>query len=339
MKNVISWIKNNMLFIFMCIVLFTSVIMLALYFFFFHNNFSDNDISWANFGSYFASITGLLAFTGVLYTAWQSDRKANKMELQVKTKDERDLFFKMLELYQKQINLVTSNPMASKETVSGNNAFKILIDEINSNIYIYAILEDITTNASETFNDDIEQDIYSKLKIKYKIVPPKDKATILKIEIEKKQNYSNFEIPIIDSSYKDLSNRIITKKIFSQNYAYIYKTMQYACDCVYKKYSFCLGQYFRSIYYLMEMIADSEESDTYFKIFRAQLSTRELCLLLYNAVSNQSSRKVVEYLVNHDIFNNIDSDEILIYKKMGNDVRVETFIKNILDEYLKEHKS
>jgi len=117
---------------------FVCVLMLIIYFFHFNGKFAEKSADWANFGSYFGSITGLMAFLAVLFTAIQSEKRANKAETktllveqeakiaakfakqeadkreakaneQAVKREERDLFFNMLKMYHRQADLITKN--------------------------------------------------------------------------------------------------------------------------------------------------------------------------------------------------------------------------------------
>lgn len=48
-----------------------AIVMLLVYFFQFGGNLSNDHRRWGEFGSYFASVTGLLAFLGVIYTSYK----------------------------------------------------------------------------------------------------------------------------------------------------------------------------------------------------------------------------------------------------------------------------
>ena len=52
--------------------------------------------------------------------------------------------------------------------------------------------------------------------------------------------------------------------------------------------------------------------DSYSKIFRAQLSSDELTVILFNSMSSQSTLKTISLLKKFDIFNNIIALELPI---------------------------
>lgn len=78
------------------------IIMCVLYFCVFNNGISQNSDDWSNFGCYMGSVTGLLAFAGVLYSIQLSNK--------IHTEDsERDTFFKLLDLHTNKMSSVEFN--------------------------------------------------------------------------------------------------------------------------------------------------------------------------------------------------------------------------------------
>lgn len=78
-------------------VVFTGIIagMLIPYFYKFRE-WSDNPADWGAFGAYMGALAGLLAFAGVIYSLHNTNTKA-------KAKNEKDTFFRLLELHQKSM--------------------------------------------------------------------------------------------------------------------------------------------------------------------------------------------------------------------------------------------
>jgi hypothetical protein len=134
-------------------------------------------------------------------------------------------------------------------------------------------------------------------------------------------------------SYYSYTSNVIKSTIVSKDIISMYKASRYVGDYIYKRNGYILGQYYRNIYYLMNMMADFKGVKTYSKIFRAQLSQHELLLLFYNAVSSQSTKKTVRYLLTYEIFNNINSDDIYLCNSDEFD-NVQDYITSILNEYL-----
>ena len=154
---------------------FVCVLMLIAYFTHFNGKFADRSVDWANFGSYFGSITGLMAFLAVLFTAIQSEKRANKAErktllaeieakevarlLKQETdrreakateeavrREERDLFFRLLELHQEKLNsVVYEEKKNTKSEIDKHN--DLIAIEKYSNI-LNNLLADYTINDS-----------------------------------------------------------------------------------------------------------------------------------------------------------------------------------------------
>ncbi len=337
MKKILGWLTSNVLLAFMYFAVTLSIIMLVLYFVVFHKGFSNNDDSWANFGSYFASITGLLAFAGVLYSIKISNENN-------KASEERGIFFKMLELYQKQTDLVICNDK------NGVEAFKEYAIKANKYLVIYIALNELIKNNSykKPFVAQYIEPFYEAVNSFWCQLSTEDECYeedfddfIIRIQNEKKLDY------LIDyyNEAQRCSN-IIMESIIAEE---IYLAMRCVADLLYDKYGHLFGQYYRNIYYLMDMISKSEEENKYSKIFRAQLSRYELLLLLYNAVSTQSSIDTVKYLIKYDIFNNIVSDDIIMFNKIYCVLYCEPeslsrkllrgFVNEILVEYQKDYKN
>jgi len=313
--------------------------MIYVYFDAFHDGYSDDFNKWGAFGSYFASITGLFAFLGVLYTVKQSNEQA-------KANEDRGIFFTMLDLYQKKADAVTYK----KET--GINVFKKIILEMTNRIIIYSIYNEILTNDNFDFSSD--PIIYElELKIAESMgTPPINRTFELTINekeiiINKMKDSIRFQL-----EYNELKEPTIYINNFEYYFTfsldlmkfenskgvldvYNYKLMRKIADITYKENEQYLGQYFRNIYYLMDMISKFKEKEKYSKIFRAQLSKSELILLLYNAVSSQSSHRTVKLLIENDIFNNIESRDVILYdmQRSLRNIDIKNFISLLFQQY------
>jgi len=345
-----NWIKQNVLRAFVYISVIVAILMIILYFLNFHKGLSDEDSSWSNFGSYFASITGLMAFAGVMYTAWQSENRAKTAKdetiaakeeaaKQLKVQKDRAIFFKMLDLYQKQLAAVTYSNKNGIEAFSlcANDANRkitmyivyneIINDENLSNNFYYTDYKlimkkyNISENGGATYNENnIKFIIANDIKYK-KIVVPK--------------NFNNKKHPFF---YSSLSGNILMNyknKINFDFYNYAYNTMRRVADSIDKDFGYFLGQYYRNISCLLVMISKSSEDEKYSEIFKAQLSRYELILLLYNAVSSQSDRETVILLKKYKIFDHIIERDIFLNTNTGYEFDFKNFINNLFDEYLK----
>lgn len=352
-KKVLAWIAYNGLIFIIITICIIAVVMVYEYRETFGDNISSVSSDWGNFGSYLGAITGLLAFIGVLYSIFQSKKQNRKQE-------ERSAFFQMLDLYQKQVEGIGFEKF---------NVNKLkLIDEILPIIIIYCeiIAGGFDDRFASDIDDDIFLDIYLSILIEYNILDDnqprnsffdlinyhqynkREIVELLKNKLQCSIDQNNIKIPKIkddDSSYiATLTKKKITVRIINRDYPFIYKTIKATYNYFYKDQRNFIGKYYRNIYYTLDMISSFDIQNNYSKIFRAQLSNDELILLFFNAVSSQSTIHTVHLLQDYEIFNNLDSDDILgnedtIEKTKSQDEqekKIKVFINNILDEFLKD---
>ena len=70
--------KNNPFMLIMYISIAIAIVLLIAFICKFYNtNFSDDSTDWGNFGAYLGSITGLLAFSGVLINIHLTQKQSN----------------------------------------------------------------------------------------------------------------------------------------------------------------------------------------------------------------------------------------------------------------------
>jgi hypothetical protein len=279
---------------------------------------------WGNFGSYLGAITGLLAFSGVLYTASLSEKRAV-------IRDERDQFFKMLELYKEQVSSVKDQ----KKT--GVEAFEIYGLCANDNLIVYVILKRLidlkfTLTIENKEEIDIIHSVFNNLK----------------------RNINNSNDDEITGYYRkriyerDLEFIIKESKRFPETVHYFYYleesmdlnkkylAMKYVGDLIYYKYGHYLGQYFRTICHLQNMIADNTECEKYIAIFRSQLSRYELILLLYYIVSSQLEPEVAQMFVDNEIFMNIFPEDVISCKNEIDQENDKDKQRAIVNDFIKD---
>ncbi|MBV5283413.1 MAG: hypothetical protein JZU53_13385 [Paludibacter sp.] len=351
---------------------FVCVLMLIIYFFHFNGKFAEKSADWANFGSYFGSITGLMAFLAVLFTAIQSEKRANKAETktllveqeakiaakfakqeadkreakaneQAVKREERDLFFNMLKMYHRQADLITKN----------KSFFEFTKDE-GLVMLVYIIYDSILKDKNFKLSDDPKiLLIQHKIAQSYGInadnlqISREEIAYNLKERIESLFKEKDFSIPNVES-FKDVkfNNELniyalyvlknATVKFYFNNY--IFNIMKGIADMIYIENEDQLGQYFRTVYYILETISTNIEKEKYSKIFRSQLSKYELILLLFNMVSSQSTLETLKLYKDNDIFNNINSKDLMLYKltKVKYNFDINEFTNMLFNEYEKQ---
>jgi len=335
-KNISNWSTLKLLVFFVAIV---CVIMLSAYFLYFgvhlHRSFGNVE-DWGSFGSYMGSITGLLAFAGVLYTVMEAKKETKEAKNESIKREERDLFFIMLSMYQRQADIITKDKSFSEFTKDGG---------INSIIYI--IYETIVNDDDFKLSDDpdillIQKAVATSFGINLdNLLNSKDEiAQNLKAEIKIRFEKNNFEIPeymLTNDLNKEMQNyfhKVIFPKISNQNIdKYIFNTIRGIADMIFIKNEDTLGQYFRTIYYILETISTNIEKERYSKIFRSQLSKSELTLLLYNLVSSQSSTETIKFYKENDIFNNLNVDDVFMNRLFKNRYKGNEFINMLYKGY------
>jgi hypothetical protein len=302
--------KTNLLWKISITILFISGIMIVIYISNFFGWLSDDTEDWGNFGSYLGSITGLLAFSGVLFTASLSEKRADEekgrreqAEKQAIMRDERDQFFKMLELYKEQISAVKD-----KEK-TGIEAFETYRSKANDSLMIYIILKgliDLDITKIDKNKESMDLIKYSLIVALKKISNGVEVTEYCNKCVENREFDSLYSLPQATSaiSYFDFLEKSMSSKDR-------YLAMKYVGDLIYDKYGHYLGQYFRTICHLQNMIVDNIEREKYIAIFRSQLSRYELVLLLYNVVSSQIEPEVAQMFVDNEIFKNIFPEDVL----------------------------
>ena len=334
---------------FYCAIIILSAIvfvMIGLYVWKFENSqLSDYSSDWGNFGSYIGSITGLLAFIGVLYTI--------EISIEHHVKDsEQNKFFNLLNLHRdKMYNLeYLSNPekMISikrpdafkKNTNLTNNALKVLVltdifnetivskhpDKLeilvklykkDNNLFEAAVL----TSSLIHFNQNIDYR-YPNAPLLCEL-----QNTILDISgcgsnihdinqiygtkiLERKsfEEVLNGLEPYIEQKICEWIQKMDTSKLVS--------LIMSSADYIYKEYGHITGHYFRNMYYVMDTIKGFTIKNNYKNMYRAQLSRYELALGLYNAMSSRSSLQMIELLEDFDIFKDIFTNDVLFVKDL-----------------------
>lgn len=325
-----------------CIITF---ILIAVYIYRFHNHLSFEHSDFAEFGSYLGSITGLLAFIGVLYTVKES-RTSGQIE------NERTTFYSLLELYQRQVDNMKYQKKDGIEAFKecANNACYLFSAHI---IYYYIKNEKkFPTELTGFINKKDYQEIYDICEVK-SLSELRDE---IKSEFESLSEYKdniNGEFPqnstIIVNIWqafinnpsnnlcffatKSICDEIVIKK---KKYNLIYQITKNVGNILYGGNQEYLGQYYRNIYYLLDTIAHFKYPNNYSKIFRAQISSNELTILLFNAMSTQSSKRTILLLREFDIFNNINSSKLELFGFAKDSHTISKTISSLFQEFLSD---
>lgn len=357
-----------------------SIIMLFFYFLRFNNGLSYDSNNWAAFGSYFGSVTGLLAFAGVLYSSHLSEKRAEEAEARLEQQEEesrkryiedseRAIFFQLLELHNKKLESVNyiplyitetnmkiksnTNNIFPKDSNSGFEAFKSYVNLVNNYLSIYLIIKDIEKHSSK-----------ESLINHYHIENSNDKIADFNFKFT-----DIFGLRDYDQLRNNLSDSILNKNIYENDWfnngncyewslsickrltkKEMYEALKYSYDLIYKDYGHILGHYFRNMYYILDTIdnfrggiEDKDYKNKYARIFRAQLSRFEIALIICNAVSSQSTVKVITLLEKYEILNGFYNQDLFYTKEIPNNTINNTkkdkgkiLIYNILKEASKQ---
>ena len=321
-----AFMKINFLLIAILFISISSVIMLIIYFKNVTIDPSTNSIDWGNFGSYFASITGLLAFAGVLYTVKQSNDRSDKTDIETVKREERDLFFKLLELHKDKLNSITYTENNHNNT--GLNALEMYLNFLNNILVEYHFNYCIVNMEKEDFDKldyyiDIEMNIIIQCNKINALMNGKKSYSIdiinpLDFQFEKLKTFINDEInsyKLYDGIKYYTSNLSLQYKEISKHFICemdkrdMYLAMKIAGSIMNIEYGQVLGQYFKNMYYLLTIIKqfnyNENDKNYYFKLFRAQLSRSEIIICLFNSLSYISTIKYVTLLDDNKILNDM----------------------------------
>lgn len=325
-----------------CIITF---ILIAVYIYRFHNHLSFEHSDFAEFGSYLGSITGLLAFIGVLYTVKES-KTSDQIE------NERTTFYSLLELYQRQVDNMKYPPKNGIEAFEkyANTACYLFSAHI---IYYYIKNErKFPAELTELIDNKDYQEIYDICEVK-SLTELRDE---IKNEFELLSEYKdkiNGEFPegssiimgIWEAFIKNPSNNLYffaTKSICNEiviekkEYNLIYQITKNVGNILYEGNQKYLGQYYRNIYYLLDTIAHFKYPNNYSKIFRAQISSNELTILLFNAMSSQSSKRTILLLREFNIFNNINYSDLELFGFAKDSHTISKTINSLFQKFLSD---
>jgi hypothetical protein len=380
-------------------VLAVSIIMIIAFILNFWGSISDYVEDWGSFGSYFGSITGLLAFLGVLYSLILSEKKtaeakkktldaeydamlakenakleiavskreADKREAkateQAVRREERDLFFKLLELHQEKLKSVFYEEIINVG-YNGLIALEKYANILNNILSAYSIYDCITKkdlnywlnikdNKSITFNDReavLRSVIYLYSELEktsifddngyYRNTQDVDNYEYIKVQEHLKKDI------LVKELYKNRSGKNEFSKyeeIYQRNYVSIntkemYLGMKLASNIFNEEHGHLLDQYFKNLKFILstcdKFIYDKKY---YFKLYRAQLSRNEILLTLFYSLSDKSNKKFVNLLSSENILDDMYNKDLLFTVADKWYEKEKIFIADILAEYLKEH--
>lgn len=330
-----NWLRNTTL-----ILCGICLAMLIFYFINVSTHFSTDSNEWGNFGDYLGSVTGILAFAGVLYSINISEKRADKADERTleaekkvqgrfKEESDRNIFFQLLDLHIKKTESII---FEDKDISTGVIAFRDYTKSISISLNSY-LIDNYIINSNYIYSDfPLERNLFNtilrksaKRNVDYYITDISNDIYIeLKEHLLKKRDemylYEKY-MPIEEHINFCLNGTNINEK---------YILFKFIGALTYYYYGHILGPYFRNMFYVMDTISKFSNQMNYKELFRAQLSRYELVLALFNAVSSHSSLRMVELLEEFDVFKDVYPDDLYILKKSDNPQQL---IKDILNEY------
>jgi len=306
--------------------------MLAIYFcIFFQNGLSPNTADWGYFGSYLASITGILAFIGVLWSLTKSQEHYSKSEQREIENINRSYVFQLIDLYTKNFNSIIF--LKNDTQTQGAEAFKDYTEEANKYYFSYIISFHFMKKWEEFKDfDAIKNYLYNDLKdTEYTYISLLKDAMLKPLGLADSAFFSDEEvfssirkclieqktIPILDISkyrYDNLAKKLINNDEITKED--IIKGVSLVANHIYRDYGHILGHYFRNMYYNMRNIKSVDNTQNeYYKLFRAQISRYEIALGLFNSVSNKSSKEMINLLIYFGIFDELYFDDLVFFKE------------------------
>ena len=117
-----------------------AVVMVILYWCNFPCPFSKDQADWGNFGSYMGSITGLLAFMGVLYSIHNANKKTEKLREETQVKEERDMFFRLIDSHRKMLDSLTGTDLKTGEKTIGAHSIDVYKKELDADFQLLVTL-------------------------------------------------------------------------------------------------------------------------------------------------------------------------------------------------------
>ncbi len=294
--------KNKILIL---ILTFAGLLPIALYFYKFHDGLAEIHSRWAEFGSFFSPVIGLLAFAGVLYSIELTKK-------QFRRQSEESGFFSLLNIYIKNIDQIS----LYNNEYSGD-VFKRLIDEYyklfkkrcfyfahhaiindleNVHEFGYRFLFDKITR-KKCFHAGEEE---KKIVVNYFENRKEDKDEALKMLVDGRCSDED----------RDRMEDIGALYFEDSSPAYRIEKMSLIYEDFDDKFGYQTTKYFNHIYCFLDYIDRTEEADKYINIFKSQLSRNEIVLLYYNMMNQDTEKNFNKLVFKHRLLDNIYSPAI-----------------------------
>lgn len=307
---------------------------------FYNNGLSESTTDWANFGSYFGSITGLLAFAGVLYSASLSENRAIKAEKKSKIREDRDQFFKLQNFISEE-----KNNSQIKENIN-----KIIVDirsSINEELFskIVSALNpskiDSMIDISVSDEDfDVATSFLDRIKDVNKSSPKYASAaefTGSSVDFEfLLQN--KYRLQVDTYSYVFFTEKKLTD-LFQYIYSHypnpklIFQILNTNKELLEEKFV-NISSYYNTYKYLIVTVNQFNNNEMYYQLIKAQLSDNEKVMLLIYSVILKENVEMVKILRDKKIIDTINENAFYLYDSSS--YNISNMINGILDCYINE---
>lgn len=305
-------LKKYWLTIAIIILLLVCGIMLMLYFRNMSENFSSNPSDWGAFGGYLGSITGLLAFSGVLYTVVQSNKSH-------KENSERDMFFKLLELHNNKVKSIEINDKI------GVDAFRLIAELIENNLNYLLLCRYVRMNFMNKKEKELSDLCEKHMDLICWLSHINDSCFCYMQDDYGRPSNSfslDYSKAVMDELLRKMnSNLIIKNKIDRLNPQRLEQWLRSVtidrniinpiCDYLDSEYGRILDHYFSNIYCLLNEMSSFSNNSNYIGIFRSQLSRYELVVILFHALKYDPSDEQILLLKRFDVLRFFNPKDVL----------------------------
>lgn len=299
--------KKSFIKIAIAILTLAGVIPVVLYFSIFHNGITQIHSKWAEFGSFFSPIVGVLAFVGLLYSIEITKE-------QFKRQSEESGFFSLLNLHINRVNQIND----IKDTIPTNrDAFQFYVIEFEK---IYS--KQCFYFAQEAITDDLEhihnfgyRFLYQKIYNKECIHAGTDEiknvfAYFKRNELDKDEALKG----LVDGNCtdEDKSKMQSIGKLYFEDSSpeYRIKKLSLIYEHFDDNYGWQLGHYFQNIHSILEYIDSTEQEEKFINIYKSQLSRNELSLIFYNIMRSDPIKNFNSLIFKYTLFDNLYSPDL-----------------------------
>lgn len=350
------------------IVIIVCVIIVMLYYYF--NQFrelSTNPSDWGAFGSYMGAITGLLAFAGVLFSVRSANRKAEaaekkaeqvrkeaqedserlraeakaeaeKQRMEAEKKDERDLFFKLMESHQKTMEGLVAKNIFNEEMITGTLAFDTYVMQIDNDTHTLLLL--LPIGEYKTYGDWVEgtnmikhdRNVFIDLRNSFM-----DAAYATRLDDDPNYKISDLKLYFyirgcLALAFQENNLRPIYKyvkreetpsyrqypKLFYQtkNELEKYTIFKIVARCLYKSCGSLLSYHFNNISYITKMLDSFKyDKDFYMDYWKSKLSSNECIIFFFYLLSDKVDIGIIDLVLKYNLLENMVFSDMFLLEK------------------------